>query len=270
MAYKYGRLAPHPEETHPRVRLRDHLTAEAPVPAVVDYASRVRQWPMYLNDRIGDCTCAGVGHMFQAWTAYATAEFDVSDVQVLSLYEVLSGYNPRTGANDNGANEQDVLQYLHDKGIAGHKILAFAQVDHASADEMKRALSLFGSVYLGILAPDSMQRQFADGEPIDVVPGAQIEGGHCIVIQKWDEEYLYVVTWGKLVKMTWRFFEQYGEEAWAIVTQDFIEKNGMSPSGLNVKGLLAAFQGIQAASPPPPMHAAGLLGRIVRWFRRVF
>lgn len=248
MAYKYGRLAPHPEATHPRVHMRDHMRAIAPAPAVVDYASKVLNWPMYLNDQLGDCTIAGVGHMLQAWTAYASKEFDVTDSDVLTTYEAVSGYDPSTGANDNGANEQDVLQYLHDTGIAGHKVAAFTQVDHTSRAEMKQALNIFGSVYLGIMVPGSMQEQFAAGQPIDVVPGAQIEGGHCVVIQKWDDQYAYIVTWGALVPMTWEFFEAYGEEAWAIVTQDFIEQNGKTPGGLDVKSLVADFKSLQAES----------------------
>src|ERR1700722_18558750 len=127
---KLGSLPPHPEETHPRVKLASHLSLDpADVPAVVDYATKVPSWPMYDNDRLGDCTCAGVGHMIQAWTAYAGTEVTLADPVILKLYEVLSGYNPATGANDNGCVEQDVLQYLASTGVAGHKIVAFAQVN---------------------------------------------------------------------------------------------------------------------------------------------
>jgi len=63
-AGKLGALAPHPEDTHPRVKLANHMNVAKtpPTPAVVDYASRVRSWPMYLNNALGDCTCAGIGH----------------------------------------------------------------------------------------------------------------------------------------------------------------------------------------------------------------
>jgi hypothetical protein len=260
---KYGRLAPHPEETHPRVWLHDHLTGPVPLPAVVDWASLVLTWPMLMNDRLGDCTCAGALHMFQAMTAYASTEFVPNDTQALHMYECVAGYNPVTGANDNGAVEQDVLQWLHDTGIAGHNIEAFAQVNIKNELLMKGALQTFGSLYVGINCPASMEQQFAAGEVIDYVPGSPIEGGHCVIIQRWDDEYLYIVTWGKLVKMTWRFWEEMGEEAWVVITKDFIEKNGMTPSGLNLTSLLAAFKALQAAPAPAP--AAPRLP----WFKRV-
>jgi hypothetical protein len=58
---------------------------------------------MMQNDRLGDCTCVGVGHLIQDWTANNGAEFTPTDNQILSLYEAVSGYNAAPGANDNGA-----------------------------------------------------------------------------------------------------------------------------------------------------------------------
>ena len=37
----------------------------------LDLTKRVPDWPMYANDRLGDCTCAAAGHMIEAWTAAA-------------------------------------------------------------------------------------------------------------------------------------------------------------------------------------------------------
>lgn len=266
---KYGRLAPHPEDTHPRVKLADHLTIlPSDVPAVVDYASKVPSWPVYLNDKIGDCTCAGVGHMIQAWTAYAGTEVTLPSSDILKMYEVLSGYNPRTGANDNGCVEQDVLQYLADTGAGGHKITAFAQVDAGNRAEMKAALYLFGSVYLGINCPESAQEDFAAGQPWDYVPGSPVDGGHCIVMQYMDDSVSKIVSWGSLIEMTDAFWEHYGEEAWVIVTQDFTGKNGMSPAGLNLQAMLTEFHEITGSSVPSPRHAEpepGTWQRIRRW-----
>lgn len=268
MAFKYGRLAPHPEETHPRVKLSAHLTPNA-VPAVVDWASRVQNWPMYGNDTIGDCTCAAIGHALEAWTTYADGTtLAVPETDVLSLYEAVSGYNPVTGANDNGAVEQDVLAYVQKNGIGGHKILAYAQVDVQDPQEMKQALDVFGSVYLGIEVPETAQEQFANGEPWDYVPGAQIEGGHAINLQKWDTQFMYPVTWGKLQPMTSSFWQNYGTEAWVIVTEDWISAKGLTPTGLNLASLLAEFHSVTGATYSVPEHS--WLTDLVDFFERVF
>lgn len=52
----------------PKIKLRDFVDVQkatavlpAPVEQTVDYASLVKEWPMFLNDRLGDCTCLPAG-----------------------------------------------------------------------------------------------------------------------------------------------------------------------------------------------------------------
>ncbi len=61
-------------------------TAKLPEPPVaLDLADRVGDWPMYANDRIGDCTIAAAGHMIEAWTAESRGEaVEVSEASVLA------------------------------------------------------------------------------------------------------------------------------------------------------------------------------------------
>lgn len=271
-----GKLDPHPEETHPRVKLVNHLTLPpSDVPAVIDWHSKVPSYPMLLNDRLGDCTSAGWWHLVQTWTAYAGSEFVPTDQNALDLYE-LFGYNPANtqpdGSNpsDQGAVEQDVLGRLAQAPVDGHGCVAFAQVDHTSADEMKAALAVFGGLYVGIQCPQSMQQQFGAGDVIDYVPGSPVEGGHCIVIVGWDADYIYVVTWGEVARMTWNFWAHYGDEAWVVVTKDFIEANGMSPTGLSLATMLTDFHQITGSPVPSPRHAAAkpsVWQRILNWLR---
>lgn len=251
MAFKYGRRPAHPESTHPRVHLRDYLPHEVKAAyggqRVIDWASRVAQWPMYLNDKIGDCTCAGAGHLIQALTTYGPgATVTVADADVLSAYEALSGYNPSTGANDNGANEQDVLSYWEKTGIGGHHITAFASVNVADEAEMRVAMRWFGGVYIGVNVPQSAQDQFSNGQPwaYDASADNSILGGHAIVIQEWDTEYLRVVTWGQLQPVTWEWMAHFGEEAWVVVTPDFLEANGLEGSGISAAQLVADFKNL--------------------------
>lgn len=269
-AFKYGKLTPHSEETHPRVKLRNHLAVTPAVPAVVDWASKVISWPMYDNDRLGDCTCAALGHAVEAWTTYAAGNTLTLPVSaVLNLYEAVSGYNPVTGANDNGAVEQSVLQYVQQNGLGGHKIRAFAQVNHTDLTEMKQALDLFGSVYVGFQVPQSAENQFGAGQLWTVVPGSPSVGGHAIDIQKWDADYIYAVTWGKLQPMTPEFWLTYGDEAWVILTDDWINAQGMSPVGLNIDALLAEFDALYEV-PTPPAPAKKVKFNFWTWLKNLF
>lgn len=245
---KYGRNKPHPKETHPRVMLEDHVdfTVMPSPPASIDWASEVKEWPMYLNDQLGDCTCAEVGHAEQAWTAYASTEFTMPEQNILSLYETVGGYIPGNPSTDNGCVIQDVLQYMTSTGIGGHKYLAFAQLGYlGDMNKIYQVLDMFGSIYLGINCPDSAEAQFSKGEIWTYVPGATIVGGHAIALQKKNpDSTMGVVTWGALQQMDQSFWLHYVEEAWVAVTEDWFGKTGDTPTGLNMTSLMADFRSL--------------------------
>lgn len=254
MGFKYGRL---PRDfSKPALALENYLTDKAdgtlpPAPLQVDRASKVSSWPMYGNDTIGDCTCAAIGHMIQAWTAYAGAEVTVPQSSVIGLYSAVSGYNPATGANDNGAEMSDVLAYMKSTGIkdsAGkvHKVAGYAAFgDCTDIPLMKQVLNVAGSVYTGINCPASAQTEF--GQVWTYEPSSPIEGGHCIDLQLVAGGGVGAqsfVTWGALQKATIGFIEHYVEEAWFVVSQDYIDANGTTIEGLDLQSLLADMQDV--------------------------
>ena len=58
-----------------------------PPPPAIDLAAAVTEWPMYANDRIGDCTTAAAAHMIEAWTAPTRgAAVEVSERAVLAAF----------------------------------------------------------------------------------------------------------------------------------------------------------------------------------------
>ena len=257
--YKLGRLPNDPSK--PRLNLAPLLTAAAPTyPENKDWLSAVANWPMYLNDNIGDCTCAAAGHMIQAFTTYGQGQtVTITDDDVLAAYEAVSGYNPQTGENDNGAVMQDVLNFWRTAGIGRHKILAFAEVDTHNEDELRAALNLFGTLYLGINFPDTAMDQFNEGKPWDVAPNATNEGGHAINAGYYDvsDRMWKVVTWGQVQPMTQEFFDTYVEEAWVVVSEEWLNKEGNNPDGINMSALGEQFTALTGelspfpAAPPP-------------------
>lgn len=274
---KLGKLAPHPESTHPRVKLSNHLAVSKlpPTPPVVDYASAVKVWPMYMNDQLGDCTCAGIAHSVQAWTAYAQGLVTLPNSAVLGLYEKM-GYVPGDPSTDNGAVEQDVLHEVQQNGIGGHKILAYAQVNHQDINEMKTALYLFGSLYLGAQMPQSALDQTNAGQPWQIVSGSPIVGGHAFVAQRWDaaQSPMSVVTWGQLQRVDLEWWLAYGEEAWAIITEDWFLANGGSVTGMDEVSLGDEFA-IMSGQPSPfrqpvsrKWYCLGITDRAMGWLER--
>ncbi len=270
----------------PRLRLSTLLTGEAPtVPENVDWLSRVTVWPMYLNDRIGDCTCATAGHMIQNITAYGEGtEETITDNDVLTAYEAVSGYNPYTGENDNGAIVQDVLNYWRKAGIGGHNILAFAEVDYNNKDELHAAVNLFGNIYLGIAFPESGFDQFYNGEPWDVVPNSRIVGGHAINSGWYDisDGKWKIISWGQVVEMTQAFWDEYVEEAWVVISEEWLDANGRNPAGIDMDVLGNEFTRITGESDPfgpqpiptPVENFWDTVEKwwksLIRWFKRHF
>src|ERR1700679_451448 len=93
------------------MRLSRYFTATLPPPPpAVDWTKGVTAWGDMLNDELGDCTIAGLGHAVQIWTVNASKEITVLDAQVLSAYENWCGYNPSDPSTDQGGIELNVLK----------------------------------------------------------------------------------------------------------------------------------------------------------------
>ena len=67
--------------------------------------------------------------------------------------------------------------------------------------------------------------------------GSQIIGGHAVPILGYDPQNYQVITWGALQQMTGHFLDLYFEEAYAVVTDSFLDKTGHDPQGLDLQQL---------------------------------
>jgi hypothetical protein len=216
--------------------------ADLAVPSQWSWSGDITAWGMMLNDRIGDCTFAAAGHEVMMWTADAGGpEVTPSDQDILTGYSAVSGYDPATGANDNGCVELDVLNYWRQTGIAGHQIGAYAEVkDLRNHKLVRKSAYQFEGLYIGVQLPKSVEGAstwrvpyygpWGDGEP-----GSW--GGHAVPVVAFDRKGLWVVTWGELLHMTWAFWNVYVDEAYAIVAQDQMNGGGISPLGLDIDAL---------------------------------
>lgn len=266
---KLGRNKPYPASVKPRVVINDYMNLGAlPAPPnVIDYSTKVPSWPMYMNGPdpsappqisgtgIGDCTFAYVGHATQAWTCYANTEVTLPDSAILKGYEDVGGYVLGNSSTDNGCVIQDVLNYWRTTGVGGHKIVAFAELKNLTDwTVIKQALDIFGSIDLGINFPAGAMDQFNNGQPWDIVPGDYIEGGHCVGLQRWDQTvpngYAKVITWGQEQAVRLRWWAQYVEEAWVIITQDWLNSKGTTIQGLNLSALNTDLADLTGSADP--------------------
>ena|ERR1035437_1740307 len=244
---KLGKADPRRDQR--TLKLASYLPAVLPqIPASANFYSRARptgNWGMMLNDQLGDCTCAAAGHMIEAWTGDAGVLVVPSDSAILSAYEGACGYNPADQSTDRGGVELDVLNYWRKTGIAGHKIGAYASVSIRNQDHVRAGAYLFGGLYAGVQLPNSAQGAgiwavVGDGMTGASAPGTW--GGHAVPVVGFDGDGVWVVTWGSLVQVTWKFWATYFDEAYAILSSDFIKADGETSAGFNLAQLQSDLQ----------------------------
>lgn len=255
MPLRLGRL---PEDTSkPRLTLGPYLTAAAPPPSA-DWYSRVQAWGTLANDLWGDCVFAANGHIIEQQTALGEGdETVVTDAEALAEYSRVTGFNPDAGPpgnnpTDQGALIQDGLADLRRNGLAGRRIAAFARVSHARHGEMKTALAELGALSLGVNLPRSAMDQFDAGQPWTVGGDGTILGGHCVTACGYDATYMYVVSWGRVVPVTWDWLDAYCDEAWAVVSAMWAGAGGKDPEGVDLQGLGREFAALTGDPDPFP------------------
>ena len=217
-------------------------------PAEISYVMKVPTWPLLLNDQLGDCVIAAMGHMVQQWTYFATngaAMQTMTDAEALAAYEAIGGYNPSDPNSDDGASMLDTLNYWHNVGITVqgqvHKIAGYVQINAQDLLEVRQAIWMFGNLFTGLQMPLSA----ADENDWTVAQGGRYTptgapgswGGHCVPMMAESPETLTCITWGERLKLSHNFLSDYADEAYAILSPDWITSQGDTIAGFDLAAL---------------------------------
>jgi hypothetical protein len=233
------------------LKLARYLTPSLPAPPLAaDWTKGTTTWGMMMNDRLGDCTIAGVAHAIQVFTANTATMVTVPDSTIESYYEKWDGYDPGDPGTDSGGCELDVLNDWKKDGFAGNALMGFADLKPGNLgpgnlDEVRQSIALFGGVYIGLSLPLTAQTQdvwdVAPDGGGDAVPGSW--GGHCVFVPEYDDKSFTCITWGQLKTMTVAFWNQYCDEAHTLLATDWLTAKGV-PSGFDQAQLEADLQAI--------------------------
>lgn len=215
-------------------------------PDSFDETSGIDSWPMYANDRIGDCTTAAAAHMIEAWTAAGRGQpLELPETAVLDAFDHVKLTDPISG--EEGAIELDVLRYWRSTGIGTHRIGAYARVAVHDQRLVETAAWLFGGLYVGFQMPLTANSQavwdWTGSLSGPARPGSW--GGHAVDVVRYDANGLTVVTWGRLQELTWSFWDRYCDEAYCILSDDFLTK-GNAPNGFDLSALEADLARVTA------------------------
>lgn len=194
------------------------------------------------NDAYGDCVQAGAAHIVMLWYAEQNKAIRFTEANTLMDYEVATGFNPLDPVSDQGTDMSQYADFWRKTGIRdgdgkAHFLAAYLRLDVSSLQQVNEACYFFGTVGLGVQLPASAMDQFDAGQPWDVpLSGEQILGGHYVPLVGFDGTFYYVVTWGKLQKVTGAFLNRYLDEALAYLSEDMLS-GGLSIDGFNLDQL---------------------------------
>lgn len=239
------------KEDHRNLKLSTYLkTAALPaLPSSFSWTGKVSPWLMLANDRVGNCTIAGLLHLFMEWVADNGGSFVPTDQNAIDIYSAVTGYNPADPNTDNGAAELDVLNYARKIGFLGHSLLAFASIEISVIAQIKYAIYLFGGAYIGVELPLSVQGATSWEVPPSGTAGNGAVGswgGHAVIVVGYDDakQEFTVITWGQPLQMSYAFFSAYCEEAYALLSADFASGAKPSPSGFDLTCLQNDLQSL--------------------------
>jgi len=200
-------------------------------------------WNMLGNDQYGDCVWAGAAHETMSWNNEAKRIINFTEQGVLKDYSAVTGFNPNDPNSDQGTDMQIAASYRKKTGVIDaignrHKVGAYVAITPGNTQEVKEAIYLFGAVGVGIQFPDYAMDEFNAGQSWHLKSDGQIIGGHYVPAIGYNGRYLYVVTWGKLQKMTWGFLNRYMDEGIVYLSDEFLS-SGKSLEGFDISQLQA-------------------------------
>jgi hypothetical protein len=212
---------------HIPVGLRDltyYKAGSLPTPPGEVTVPQLAAWGMDGNDHYGDCGIAGYNHGMMVVDSMLSHTVSPPDTQALVNYYL--GY---TLGQDNGVVLADFLAHVKQFGFFTHTLQAYAPVAVHDIPTLQFAVHAYGFAYTGIRVTERMMANAQNTFPVwdvnDVLLSPTV-GGHCIPIVGYDSRYLYCVTWGKVVSISYPAWHYMSDEAWACIPGDFTQGDG--------------------------------------------
>ena len=205
--------------------------------------------PPDIGDGVGDCVIAAAMHYAQVETANTGNPLTPTTTLAIQTYSAITGYVPGDPDTDNGTDfESQLFPFWKKHGIPMldkngkevlHKILGFAALDLTSIAQQRWAQFTFGGKLSGINCPQSALDNTSNWT---YVPDSPIEGGHGVTEPGQGRAGWHTISWGLSIPGTWEFSQKLADEMYVVVTDQWLNAQGVSPSGLNLNGLLAAMK----------------------------
>ena len=253
--FKLGKLPARHDARVPR--MSKHAKGLAAPPPFANWYAAVERWEMLANGPdvdltpVGDCVVAAVMHSIYQERVYSGAGHarPPTGREALATYSAVGGYIPGDANTDQGLymmGPGGMMDYWLKKGVmcggAINTPAAFMAVTQPEPLEWQQAISVFGSLLIGIQLPESI----VGAEEVPFIwndTKGPIAGGHEVLLvgyQPSPDGNLYdLISWGAHYRATERFLFSRLDEAVAVVNSAFLDAEGHDPVGLHLPELLA-------------------------------
>jgi hypothetical protein len=197
-------------------------------------------WGVMGNNSYGNCVICTPAHTIMGMQAAESGiQTPISDADVISLSRKMGAMN--------GYNILDRLKYWKATGMWGHRIWAYGSVDIRDTEAVRKAINTLGMLDIGVNLPDAWRGADVWG----VGPGRKYSPGswgrHSVPFLGYDSNYLYAISWGEVIPMTWEALQKYVDECYSVISPDFLAKDGVTPSGFDLIKMREDMTAITAA-----------------------
>jgi len=200
------------------------------------------EFGMLGNDTVGDCVIAYMLHQIMIWNSVAHAGSPqlFTTAEALQIYSAITGYDPSDPSTDQGTDPGAALDYWQKNTLLGHSIAGYVNLDISNIDQLRFAIYTFGGIGFSFNVPAYIMG-IPGGKSWSLVSGADtsIEGGHQVGIMDYGRNGFRENCWNTTNTFNPDFIGEFGAAAQAVVSEEWIKESGVSPTGLDLSGLLA-------------------------------
>ncbi|WP_215747014.1 hypothetical protein [Gluconobacter sp. P1C6_b] len=237
-----------PKHDYRTYRLAPVLANALPVvPAERDWSQNV-PYQMWGNDRFGCCAFAAHAALVATWTKAAQGVVVLSTDMVLDNYAAVTGFDPATGANDDGTVLLDELNAWRKDGFQRpgqtlDYLTAFGSIQPTDEASIRRGIAFLGGVLAGVQVPQGfLSLGLGETWDLDTLSGDALKpaGGHAIALVGYNPDGVFFNTWGTRTFMPWSTFTAIADEAYGLLSREnWLGVPGTAPTGEDFDTLLA-------------------------------
>jgi hypothetical protein len=214
------------------------------LPAAFDWSQKDGAdltYGMFGNDLYGDCVFASACHQILTWSGQTDVEEAIAEADALDAYRRFTGFDPVTGANDEGAVMLDVAKrWAKGEKIAGHVLKAFVAVDQTRLDLVDAVCNLFGGIWTGWDIPAVWMNGACDvWDAPKEGEDSRCVGGHAMHVPAISPAMYSSITWGGRKPITPLGWRLQCREAYAPISVGMWAKlKEACPAGLDLQKLI--------------------------------